>query len=158
MTSVAETIATNVVATIAAIPAFAAPTAGGCTRSWSAGQDLKKLPQAIVFCRDETKERGPFPAFSCRITFEVHLIDGPESASDATWETHIDGLIRSVEKALMADPGRGLGANSGVDTFPTRSSRYLVLDEPGENLENIAGVLFVDVTYRHDWKDPEVSV
>lgn len=158
MTSVAETIAANIVATVGAVAAFAAPTAGGCKRSSSDGDALLKFPVAVVVSRDETKSRGPFPAVSCRLSFEIHIVDHPDSASATTWESHIDTLLRAVEKALMVDPERGLGGNSGVDTEIVRHLKYLMANEADENVDNIAAALFVDVTYRHVRTDPEVSI
>lgn len=158
MTSVAETIAANLVSTIGAVAAFAAPTAGGCRRSSSDGDALTKFPVAVVVCRDETKSNDPFPAVTCRLGFEVHIVEHSSNATPTTWESHMDTLVRAVEKALMADPERGLGGNSGVDTQIARHVKYLMASEEDESVENLAAALFLDVTYRHLRTDPEVSI
>lgn len=158
MTSVAELIAANIVSTIAAIPAFAAPTAGGCKRSSSDGDELGKLPAAVVFCREETKSNGPFPAYTCTLSFEVHIADAASSATTTGWEAYMDGMLRSVEKALMATPDRGIGGDSGVDTDIQRSMKYLALSEDEGSVEGICAALMVDVTYRHLRTDPEVVI
>lgn len=159
MTSVAERIASNIVSTIAALPAFAAPTAGGCRRSSSDGDEFSKLPSAFVFAREESKSKSPYPAYTCTLTFEIHVADAPSSAGATDWETYIDGHLRSIEKALMADPERGIGADSGVDTDLQRSIKYLALsDGEDKTIEGICAALIVDVTYRHKFDDPEVVI
>jgi len=158
MTSVAELIATNVVSTIAAIPAFAAPTAGGCKRSSSDGDELGNLPSAVVFCREETKSRGPMEGFTCTLSFEVHVADAPSAATATGWEAHMDAMLRSIEKALLVAPDRGIGSNSGVDTELQRSMKYLSLDEDNASVEGICAALMFDVTYRHRQDDPEVVI
>lgn len=158
MVSVAERIVGNIVATIGALAPFAAAGAGGAVRSSSTGDKFTKTPVAIVLALDESKEPQPYPALTCTLSIEVHIADDPQATTPTGWETRMDELVRMVEKALMVDPERGIGGNSGIDTRVLRHTKYPVVNAEGDGIQNICAALQLEVVYRHLRTDPEVVI
>lgn len=158
MASVAERIVSNIVTTIGALTPFAAAGAGGAVRSSSTGDKFTKTPVAIVLALDETKDPSPYTAYSCTLSIEVHIADDPQVTTPTGWETRMDELVRLVEKALMTDPERGIGGDSGVDTRILRHTKYPVVNAEGDGIQNICAALQLEVSYRHLRTDPEVVI
>jgi len=113
------------------------------------GQKFETLPTITIYWTDDTNDEtatatGPRLYRSLHVVIDGHL----ETAAGSTTGEQIEQIVEDIERAVLADPTRGLGGN--VDTKILSSGMVRVV----EGQPMVGGHVDLRVTYRHQEADP----
>lgn len=114
------------------------------------GNTTFDIPCVFIAAGPETKNVGPNPNMTCRLTIFIGIWTRQEKINTDPSDAILNSLLGDIEKALMLDVTRGGYAR---DT-------NILSNEPFDSIEgqpDIGLMVQMEVLYQHLQTDPEVS-